>query len=85
MRLNLLDSNTGKRQGAVGSLRFEFAKRNLAIPAGLEMMPRRNAEFRKTECHNRMIFEIVDFHSPRLLSRTFADFGGLKIFCTVLL
>lgn len=49
------------------SSRFEFAKRNLTIPAGVEMLPLRTAEFRKTECDNRMIFEIVDFHSPRLV------------------
>jgi hypothetical protein len=65
-RLILLDGDKGKRQRAVGSLRFEFAKRNLTIPAGVEMLPLRAAEFRKTERDNRMIFEIVDFHSPRL-------------------
>jgi hypothetical protein len=64
-QLILLDGDKGKRQRAVGSLRFEFAQRNLAIPAGVEMLPLRTAEFRKTECDNRMILEIVDFHSPR--------------------
>jgi hypothetical protein len=64
-QLILLDGDKGKRQRAVGSLRFEFAQRNLAIPAGVKMLPLRTAEFRKTECDNRMILEIVDLHLPR--------------------
>jgi hypothetical protein len=66
-QLILFDGNKGKRQRAVGSLRFEFAQRNRAIPAGIEMLPLLTAEFCKTECDNRMIFEIVDFHWPRLV------------------
>ena len=65
-QLILLDGDKGKRQRAVGSLRFELAQRNLAIPAGVEMLPLPTAEFCKTECDNGMIFEIVDFHWPQL-------------------